>query len=87
MSKESAKLKLSIVGLNILITVLYVIAVRIHATRTNAEEVLMLVFIIPFHVLICLFVAFFYRSQEFILSALVVLLVGFSTCYFAFAVR
>jgi hypothetical protein len=73
-----------IVGINVIVLIGYTLWARISAGNDGA---LMLAFLIAIHFFICLLIAPFVYSRGFVLSALAVLLIGFSTCYLAYTIH
>lgn len=74
--------KMIIVGINLLVLIAYTIYLRVF----NNEELIILVeaIFIAFQVAFCLIMAIFVYRKELLLSALVVLLIGFSSCWVVF---
>jgi hypothetical protein len=74
--------KMIIVGINLLVLIAYTIYLRVF----NNEELIILVeaIFITFQVAFCLIMAIFVYRKELLLSALVVLLIGFSSCWVVF---
>jgi hypothetical protein len=74
--------KMIIVGINLLVLIAYTIYWRVF----NNEELIILVeaIFIAFQVAFCLIMAIFVYRKELLLSALVVLLIGFSSCWIVF---
>jgi hypothetical protein len=74
--------KMIVVGINLLILVAYTIYFRWIAY----EELIILAEAISIfiHVLLCLVLAIFVLRKEFLFSALIVLLIGFSSCWIVF---
>lgn len=84
------------VGINLLVMVLYVVIFRF--SGINNQEmggIIAAAFVIGFHVIICLVVSFVFvftpsykhLAGIWLLSALAILLIGFSTCLGAFTIR
>lgn len=75
--------KMIVVGINLLILVAYTIYFRWIAY----EELIILAEAISIfiHVLLCLVLAIFVLRKEFLFSALIVLLIGFSSCWVVFS--
>jgi len=73
--------KILIVGINLAVLAAYTIYFSI-----NKEELIIIVeaFFIAIQIIICLVMAIAIYHKEFLLSALVVLLIGFSTCWAVF---
>lgn len=71
-----------IVGINLLVLAAYTIYLRI-----NNEELIILgeAFLIAIQLVVCLITAIFIYRKEFLLSAALVLLIGFSTCWVVFS--
>lgn len=71
-----------IVGINLAILAAYTIFLRI-----NKEELIVLgeALLIAAQIIICLITAIFVQRKAFLLSALLVLLIGFSTCFAVFS--
>jgi hypothetical protein len=82
--KKDSNSKMIVVGINLLILIAYTIYFRWLAY----EELIILaeaVFIFV-HVVLCLILAIFVLRKEFLFSALVVLLIGFSSCWVVFSI-
>lgn len=81
--KEPRSNKMIVVGINLSILAAYTIYFR----RIVNEELIILAeaVVIFLHVLLCLIVAIFALRKEFLFSALVVLLIGFSSCWIVFS--
>jgi len=70
-----------IAGINITILIGYTVWIRAIEGNNNA---LALGLLIIFHIILCIIISPFIYSKGFLLSALLVLLVGFSTCYLVY---
>lgn len=70
-----------IAGVNIVILIVYTTWIR--ATGDN-DGALTLGVILILHIILCVIISLFIYSKGFLLSALLVLLVGISTCYFVY---
>lgn len=68
---------IAIVGYNLLGLVLYTLMLKLAGSGGFFLDA----FILFFHVLVCIIMAASLRSWPWLLSALLVLIVGFSTCY------
>jgi len=68
---------IAIVGYNLLGLVCYTVLMKLGAS----DSFILDAFILFFHVLVCIIMAISLRSWPWLLSALLVLIVGFSTCY------
>lgn len=68
--------------INLLILAVYTIFLRVsYGSNYNKEYAFLLdAFLIGCHVVLCLIIAIFTRPREFLLSAGLVLLIGFATC-------
>lgn len=73
-----------IAGINIAIMLVYTLLIRIFGGQYGA---LGLALVIAVHFVICLLISPFIYSKGFLLSALGVLLIGFSTCYLAYTIH
>jgi hypothetical protein len=81
-----------VVAINIAILVLYTLYIRL--TSPGGESVLIVALLIAFHFLLCAVIGIICAAivpakkytNSFLLSALAVLLIGFSTCYLAYAI-
>lgn len=71
-----------IVGINLALLAAYTIFLRI-----NNQELIILgeAFLIAIQIAICLITAIFVYRKAFLLSALLILLIGLSTCFVVFA--
>lgn len=72
-----------IVGINIIIMVAYTSYTRYE--MQGELNIILNAFFVGVHLSICLVLAIFVFRREFLLSALFVLLVGFSTCWVVFS--
>ena len=74
--------KLIIIGINLVVLAAYTIYFGV-----NKEELIIIgeAFFIAIQIIICLIAAIFVYRKEFLLSALVILLIGFSTCWAVFS--
>jgi len=70
-----------VVGTNLAILIGYAVWTR--ATGGN-DGALSFGLLLIFHIVLCMIISPFIYSKGFLLSALVILLVGFSTCYFVY---
>jgi hypothetical protein len=75
--------KLIIVAINIIVMIAYTLYVRYG--QPGELNILVNAFFIAAHIIVCLILAIFFFRKEFVLSALIVLLVGFSTCWLVFS--
>lgn len=77
---------MAVVAVNLGLLIGYTIYIRV--TSPDGESVIGLAFIIAIHFILCLFLAFIPKySKGFLLSALAVVLVGFSTCCLAYSIH
>ncbi|RYU86558.1 hypothetical protein EWM62_18055 [Mucilaginibacter terrigena] len=76
--KKKTKTHDIIIGVNMLILIIYTIALRINHDEYNFIVDAML---IALQVVLCLIIAIFTNARAFLLSAALVLLIGFATCY------
>ena len=85
MGDESNKKKkvgsMSIVGINLLVMVVYTIILA-----AIPDGLVLDIFLLPAHVLVCLIAAIVNRSWIWVLSAMSVLIIGFSTCAGIFSI-
>lgn len=70
--------EMTIVGINLLILVAYTLIFKLGA---GSEGLLLDAFIIFIHVVVCIGMAIGKKSGFWLLSAFLVLVIGFSTCY------
>ncbi|WP_413667191.1 hypothetical protein ACEN9X_22100 [Mucilaginibacter sp. Mucisp86] len=84
LKKGSGGNKMIVVGVNLAILAAYTIYFRWVAN----EELIIIAeaFVIFLHVILCLILAIFALRKEFLFSALVVLLIGFSSCWVVFSI-
>jgi len=75
--------KIMIVGINLAVLATYTIYNSVHRDH-DGYIVIGEAFLIAVQIIICLITAIFVYRKEFLLSALVVLLIGFSTCWVVF---
>ncbi|WP_439697360.1 hypothetical protein ACFGVS_02855 [Mucilaginibacter sp. AW1-7] len=80
--KPQQRPKIIIIGINLAVLAAYTIYFGV-----NKEELIIIgeAFFIAVQIIICLIAAIFVYRKEFLLSALVVLLIGFSTCLAVFS--
>jgi predicted signal transduction protein with EAL and GGDEF domain len=71
-----------IVAINLVLMIIYTIAFR---SMKDGYSILGVAFFIAIQVIICLLTAIFFKPRAFLLSALAVLLIGFSTCWIAYS--
>jgi glucan phosphoethanolaminetransferase (alkaline phosphatase superfamily) len=76
--KKQTKTQEIIIGVNLLILIVYTIYLRVDSNNYNfiADA-----FFIAIHVVLCLVIAIFIKPRAFLLSAGLVLLIGFATCF------
>jgi len=74
-----------IVGINVIIMIMYTLLMRFSAE--NTEDIIVLAFLLAVHIILCLIISPFIYSKGFLLSALTILLIGFSTCYAIFGMH
>ncbi|PJJ84616.1 hypothetical protein [Mucilaginibacter auburnensis] len=72
-----------IVGINLVVMIIYTILFR--QTEEN-YPMWGTAFFMMVQIVICLLTAIFFKRKAFLLSALAVLLIGFSTCWIAYSV-
>jgi len=75
--------KITIIGINLAVLAAYTIYFGVN---NDSEMVIAEAFFIAIQIIICLITAIFVYRKEFLLSALVILLIGFSTCWAVFAI-
>ncbi len=83
-----------IVAINVAILVLYTLYIR-RLTSPDGESALAVALLIAFHFLLCAVIGIICAAivpakkytNSFLLSGLAVLLIGFSTCYLAYAIH
>ncbi|TFF33615.1 hypothetical protein [Mucilaginibacter psychrotolerans] len=73
-----------VVAINIAIMVAYTLYFRFG--DQGQENIIAIAMLIVAQVVLCLILAIFVFSKEFLLSAAMVLVIGFSTCWLVFAV-
>jgi hypothetical protein len=71
-----------IAGINVAVLVAYIIYFRF--VDHGQYNIIGVAFLIAIQVALCLILAIFTYHKEFLLSAALVLLIGFSTCWLAF---
>ena len=75
-----------IVAINVGILIGYTIYTRM--TSSDDESIIGLAFLIAGHFVLCMFLAIFPNyTKAFLLSALAVVLIGFSTCFMAYSIH
>jgi tryptophan-rich sensory protein len=74
-----------IVSVNLVLTIIYTLIVRFNEDERNGIWEITSIMII--HIVLCVIIAPFFRTRSFLLSALAVLLVGFSTCVISYTVH
>jgi len=83
---KSLNKNMPVVAINMAVLIGYTLYIRI--TSPDGESVIGLAFIIAMHFMLCLFLAIIPKySKGFLLSALAVVLVGFSTCWLAYSIH
>ena len=75
---------MQIVGINLCVMFVYSLIIR---TVGGNYGVFLLAIIIGAHFIICTFISPFIYGKAFLLSALAVLLIGFSTCFIAYSIH
>jgi hypothetical protein len=82
--KDPGSSKMMVVAINMLILIAYTVYFRWFAY----EELIILAeaIVIFLHVVLCLILAIFVLRKEFLFSALIVLLIGFSSCWVVFSI-
>jgi len=83
MEKSGSPEKIIIVAINLAILVAY----TIYFKRSSKDSLIIIsqAIAIGFHVIACLLLAIVVYRKEFLLSALVILLIGFSSCWIVFS--
>ena len=82
--KSPGSNKMMVVGINLARLAAYTIYFR---WGVNEEFIIIAeAFVIFLHILLCLILAIFAWRKEFLFSALVVLLIGFSSCWVVFSI-
>jgi len=76
--KKQTKTQEIIIGINLLILIVYTIYLRVD---NNNYNFITDAFFITIHVVLCLVIAIFTKPRAFLLSAGLVLLIGFATCF------
>jgi uncharacterized membrane protein HdeD (DUF308 family) len=93
MVEEKSNRNMIVVAINIAILVVYTLLIRL--TNTDGESILAVAFLIAFHFLLCGIIGIVCAAivparkymNGFLLSALAVVLIGFSTCYLAYSIH
>ncbi|MCO5949418.1 hypothetical protein [Mucilaginibacter flavidus] len=83
MEENTQNTKIIIVAINLTILIAYTIYFR--TSSTNSLTIILEAVAIGIHVITCLLLAIVVYRKEFLLSALVVLLIGFSSCWMVFS--
>lgn len=73
---------MTIVAINLALMVIYTIVFRL---SKDTYSIIGVAFFIAIQIIICLLTAIFFQPKGFLLSALAVLLIGFSTCWIAYS--
>lgn len=71
-----------IVGINLALMLIYTIVFKSMGDNYSIIEV---AFLMVIHIVMCLITAIFFKPRAFLLRALAVLLIGFSTCWIAYS--
>lgn len=82
MQEDTSNTKIIIVAINLAILIAYTIFFR--TSSTDSLTIILEAIAIGIHVITCLLLAIVVYRKEFLLSALVVLLIGFSSCWMVF---
>jgi hypothetical protein len=93
MEEEKSNRNMIVVAINLAILILYTLYVRL--TNANDESIIVVAFLIALHFLLCGIIGIICAAivparkymNGFLLSALAVVLIGFSTCYMAYAIH
>jgi hypothetical protein len=80
--KPITKPSIVIVGINIAVLIAYTIYFRF--IERGQYNIIGVAFLVGIQVALCLILAIFIYHKEFLLSAALVLVIGFSTCWLAF---
>ncbi|MEO6632451.1 MAG: hypothetical protein ABIN13_12030 [Mucilaginibacter sp.] len=83
MEENTPNTKIIVVAINLVILAGYTVYFR--TSSQDSLNIIVEAFAIGFHVIGCLLIAIFIYRKEFLLSALVVLLIGFSSCWMVFS--
>jgi hypothetical protein len=83
MQENSSNTKIIIVAINLAILVAYTIYFK--TSSKDSLTIILEAIAIGLHVITCLLLAIVVYRKEFLLSALVILLIGFSSCWAVFA--
>jgi len=83
MEENTPNTKITIVAINLAILIAYTIYFR--TSSTDSLTIILEAVAIGIHVITCLLLAIVVYRKEFLLSALVVLLIGFSSCWMVFS--
>jgi hypothetical protein len=81
--KEPSNQNMLIIGANLIALIAYTIYFRAHG-KNDEFAFIGVAFFMALQIIICLIAAIFICRKEFLLSALLVLLIGFSTCWAVF---
>ena len=74
-----------IVAINVIIMIAYTLYIRM--TDRGGDGIIVLALLLLVHITLCMIISPFKFSKGFVLSALAVLLIGFSTCYLAYTIH
>jgi len=93
MADEKSNRNMIVVAINIALLVIYTLYIRL--TSPDGESILAVALLIAFHFLLCAVIGIICAAivpakkymNAFLLSALLVVLIGFSTCYLAYAIH
>ena len=73
-----------VVAINLALMFIYTIAFKVTGGQYS---IFAMAFFLAGQVIICLLTAIFFKPRAFLLSALAVLLIGFSTCWIAYSAQ
>jgi hypothetical protein len=82
MKEDNSHGKIIIVAINLIILIVYTIYLRV--SERNELDILTEAIFIGFHIIVCGIISIFAYRKEFLLSDLVILLIGFSSCWVVF---
>jgi hypothetical protein len=93
MAEEKSNRNMIVVAINIAVLIVYTLYLRL--TNSDGESILVVALLIAFHFLLCAVIGIICAvivparkyMNGFLLSALAVVLIGFSTCYLAYSIN
>jgi hypothetical protein len=82
-NKFKASPQMLVIGINLLVLIVYTLYLKVEY-KMDEFAIITEAFCIAVQIILCLIMAIAIYHKEFLLSALVVLLIGFSTCWAVF---